>query len=260
MLRAMKPRPASENNSPGAPPSARSGSASFATTRWTLVLDAARHGKTGTESVGRALSHLCQTYWPPLYAHARRRGLASADAEDAVQGFFARLLRLESLADAKRERGRFRAFLLGSFNHYLADLHDHARAEKRGAHLLPPLDTAATETALNATATSLLPPDQAFDRAWALAVLDTVASRLRAEAARPDHFDAMLPCLAGRSADTPHAALAVILGLSEPAVRVALHRLRHRYREILRDEIAQTVAHAEDIDAELRHLLSTLAP
>lgn len=196
---------------------------------------------------------------PPFYAHARRHGLQAADAEDAVQGFFARLLRLESLADARRERGRFRSFLLGSFNHYLADLHDHARAEKRGAHLLPPLDTAATEAALNSAACAHLAPDRAFDRAWALTLLDTVAGRLRSEYRDPSQIDALLPCLAGRTAGTPHAALAAKLGLSEPAVRVALHRLRQRYRQLLRDEVAQTVAQTDDIDVELRHLLAALA-
>ena len=214
------------------------------------------------DSVARnALGELCTRYRPPLLAHARRCGLSPADSDDAVQGFFARLLRLESLADARRERGRFRAFLLGSFNHYLADLRDHVRAEKRGAHLLPPLDTAATETALNAATSADLPPDHAFDRAWALALLETVTARLRAEYAGPergDHFDALLPCLAGRSADAPHAAIAQKLGLSEPAVRVAVHRLRKRYREILREEVAQTVARPEDIDTELRHLLASL--
>ncbi len=228
-------------------------SASFHTTRWTLVLAAG-------EGTDRALGELCSLYHAPLLAHARRRDLSSADAEDAVQGFFARLLRLESLATARRERGRFRAFLLGSFNHYLADLHDHAHAEKRGAHLRPPLDSAATEAALASAACASLAPDRAFDRAWALTLLDAVTARLRAEDASPEHFDALLPCLAGRTADTPHADLAEQLGITEPAVRVALHRLRQRYRQLLREEVAQTVAGAGDIDAELRHLLAALSP
>lgn len=224
----------------------------FATTRWTLVLAAG-------EGTDRALGELCSLYRAPLLAHARRRGLSSADADDAVQGFLARLLRLESLASARRERGRFRAFLLGSFNHYLADLRDHARAEKRGAHLLPPLDTAATESAINSAACDALAPDFAFDRAWALALLDTVTARLRAEHDHPGQFDALLPCLAGRTADTPHAELATKLHLTEPAVRVALHRLRQRYRQLLREEVSQTVARPEDIDSELRHLLAALS-
>ncbi len=224
----------------------------FATTRWTLVLAAGA-------GADRALGELCSLYRAPLLAQARRRGLPPADAEDAVQGFFARLLRLESLANARRERGRFRSFLLGAFTHHLADLHAHAHAEKRGARLRPPLDTTATDAALNSAACTALAPDRAFDRAWALALLETVTARLRVEHANLDHFEALLPCLAGRSADTPHAEVAAKLGLTEPAVRVALHRLRQRYRAHLRDEVAQTVARPEDIDAELRHLLAALA-
>ncbi|MEO6568132.1 MAG: sigma-70 family RNA polymerase sigma factor [Opitutaceae bacterium] len=244
------------------------GNASFATTRWTLVFAAA-----GADSATRssdsisckdrsgALADLCRAYWPPLYAHARRRRLPPADAEDAVQGFFARLLRLESLSGVDRERGRFRAFLLGSFNHYLADLRDSVNAEKRGAHLLTPLGTDTAEMDFARAATSELPPDRAFDRAWALALLSQVAARLRAEHLVADRlalFEKLSPCLAGRRADAPHAALAAELGMSEPAVRVALHRLRQRYRQLLREEIALTVAADEDVDDELRLLLRAL--
>jgi RNA polymerase sigma factor (sigma-70 family) len=219
--------------------------ASFATTRWTLVLAAG-------EGTDRALGELCSLYRAPLLAHARRSGLSSTDAEDAVQGFLARLLRLEYLATARRELGRFRSFLLGSFNHYLADLRDHARAARRDERLASPLDQ-LTDLASDESA-----PDTAFDRSWALALLDTVTARLRAEHAIPGHFDALLPCLAGRTADTPHADLATKLNLTEPAVRVALHRLRQRYRQLLREEVAQTVARTDDIDTELRHLLAAL--
>lgn len=220
---------------------------SFATTRWTLVLAAG-------EGTARALGELCALYRAPLLAHARRRGLTPPDAEDAVQGFLARLLRLESLAAARRERGRFRAFLLGSLNHYLSDLRDHARAGRRDERLSAPIEQLAGLAAEESS------PDTAFDRAWALALLDTVTARLRSEHPNPDHFDAMLPCLAGRNADTPHADVAIKLGLTEPAVRVALHRLRQRYRQLLREEVSQTVARHEDIDAELSHLLAALAP
>ena len=249
-------------------------STSFATTRWTLVLAAAgkpasapapfaspdRPSITDTARA-RALAELCRAYWQPLYAHARRHPLSPADAEDAVQGFFARLLRLDSLANADRTRGRFRAFLVGSFNHYLADLRDHTRAEKRGAHLLTPLDTQAAETAFAQTPAPDLPPDRAFDRAWALALLARVTTRLRDEHAATNRtalFDALSPSLAGRRADIAHADLAAKLNMTEPAIRVALHRLRQRYRQFLRDEIAHTVASDADIDAELRHLLASL--
>jgi RNA polymerase sigma factor (sigma-70 family) len=248
-------------------------SASFATTRWTLVLAAAKP-RAGVDLGGdaparestashKALAELCRTYWPPLYAHARRRGLSPADAEDAVQGFFARLLRLDSLAAVDRGRGRFRAFLLGSFNHYLADIRDHARAEKRGAHLLVPLDTQAAEAAFASAPAADLPPDRAFDRAWALALLANVTARLRDDYTgthRTALFDTLSPSLAGRRADVAHAELAAKLNLSEPAVRVALHRLRQRYRQLLREEIAHTVACEEEIEGELRLLLTALAP
>jgi len=235
---------------------------SFATTRWTLVLAAGTDQTGDTGPASRALAELCRAYWPPLYAHARRRGLPPVDAEDSVQGFFDRLLRLESLSTARRERGRFRSWLLGCFNHYLADLHDHDRAQKRGARLQASLDTEAHEAAFASAASPHLSPDHAFDRAWALALLATVTTRLRDEyqgAGRASHFEMLSPALAGRDADTPHSAIAQKLGLSEPAVRVALHRMRQRYRQLLRDEVSQTVATPGDIDAEIRHLLAALA-
>ena len=246
-----------------------SGHASFATTRWTLVLAAAGSAAraalpplVSANERARALAALCRTYWPPLYVHARRRQLSPADAEDAVQGFFARLLRLESLADVDRERGRFRAFLLGSFNHYLADRRDHDRAEKRGAHLLVPLDPQAAERAFANAPASDLSPDLAFDHAWVVALLSRVTARLREEhvaAGRAELFDALSPCLAGRRQDAPHTAIAAQLGLSGPAVRVALHRLRQRYRHILHEEIGQTVACNNDVEDELRLLLAAVS-
>lgn len=239
-----------------------SGHQSFATTRWSLVLAAAASSSPKAPDPAQALAELCQAYWRPLYAHARRYPLGPADAEDAVQGFFARLLRLDSLAEVDRARGRFRAFLLGSFNHYLADLRDRERAEKRGAHLLAPLDTAAAEAAFANAPAADLPPDRAFDRAWALTLLGNASDRLRSEYQATDRgtlFDALSPSLAGRRVDVAHADLAARLGLSEPAVRVALHRLRQRYRQLLRAEIAATVDTAEDVDDELRVLLAAIA-
>ncbi|WP_043584485.1 RNA polymerase sigma factor [Geminisphaera colitermitum] len=239
-------------------------STSFATTRWTLVLAAGTppDGSDQTDtSARRALSELCRAYWTPLHAHARRRGLSPADAEDAVQGFFARLLRLESIAGARRERGRFRSFLLASFNHYLADIRDHERAQKRGAHLLVPLDTTNTVFPVPPASAADLPPDQAFDRAWALALLDTAITRLRAEHAatgRLPLFDTLAPTLSTHYDAQPFSAIAARLGLTETAARVAAHRLRQRYRQLLCDEIAHTLARPEDIDDELRHLLATL--
>jgi RNA polymerase sigma factor (sigma-70 family) len=237
-------------------------SSSFATTRWSLILDAARKGTGDTAIAGRALADLCAHYRPPVLAHALRRGLSAPDAEDAVQGFFAKLLRLDSLATVRREHGRFRAFLLGAFNHHLADLRDHDRAAKRGAHLHPTLDAESHHRAIEGATDAGLAPDRAFDRAWALTLLQAVTERLRAEqvaAGRAEHFDALAPCLGGRVADVPQTEIAIRLGLSEPALRVALHRLRQRYRQLLREEIAHTVARPEDIDDELRHLINSVA-
>jgi RNA polymerase sigma factor (sigma-70 family) len=230
--------------------------ASFATTRWTLVLDAGRHARADAGSVcARALADLCAAYRPPLLGHALRRGLFQADADDAVQSFFARLLRHESLATLRPRSVCFRAWLLAAFNHHLADLRDYARAARRDIRLETPLDDAALAASPEPS------PDRAFDRAWALTLLQTVSGRLRAEQApeRARHFDLLLPALAGRrSGESSHAELAARLGLAEPALRVALHRLRHRFRALLREEIAHTVAGPADVDSELRHLFAAL--
>lgn len=236
-------------------------SGSFATTRWTLVLEAARHGNATTNdtAAGRALEELCLLYRAPLLAHARRRGLSPADAEDAIQGLFSSLLQRDSLGSVRRERGRFRSWLLGAFEHHLADERERARALKRGGNLEPSADFSRDFDALPSPEPA---PDAAYDRAWALALLEAATARLRAEhvaAGRSAWFDTLAPALAGRSADAPHADLAATLGISEPALRVALHRLRQRFRAILREEVSHTVAAPEEIDPELRHLLAALS-
>jgi RNA polymerase sigma factor (sigma-70 family) len=231
----------------------------FASTRWTQILAAADPAHPGAQE---ALATLCRAYWPPLYAFVRRRGLGPADAEDATQGFFARLLRLGSLAQVRRERGRFRAFLLAALKNYLADERDCARAEKRGARLVVSIEVTAAEAGYQrAPADAAATPDAAFDRAWALALLDTVATRLRedyAAAGQENLFDALSFSLTGNRSTLPYVELAAKIGLTEPAVRVAVHRLRKRYRQLLREEIAQTVARPEDVDDELRHLRQVL--
>ncbi len=235
----------------------------FDTTRWTLVLAAGKAGGVPdreTESGRAALAELCAAYRPPVLAHARRRGLSAADAEDAVQGFFNKLLRLGSLASLRPRELRFRAWLLAAFNHHLSDLRDHARAAKRGADRIVQLDSEGWGAlAVDAHTPA---PDAAFDRVWAMALLETTLARLRSEhvaAGRAEWFEALAPCLGGRVADTPQADVAVRLGLSEPALRVAIHRLRKRYRELLREEVMQTVANPAEIDDELRHLMAVVA-
>jgi len=236
-----------------------SGGGQFASTRWTQILAAADPAHPDARE---ALAALCRTYWPPLYAFVRRRGHSPADAEDLTQGFFSRLLRLDSLASVQRERGRFRSFLLASLQHYLADEHDRTGAAKRGAGLVIPLTADEAESGYQREAADpAATPDAAFDRAWALALLDTVAVRLRddyAAAGQGGLFEALSFCLTGSRSDLPYAELAVKLGLTEPAVRVAVHRLRKRYRQFLREEIAQTVARPEDVDDELRSLRRAL--
>jgi RNA polymerase sigma-70 factor (ECF subfamily) len=233
----------------------------FASTRWTQILAAADPAHPESQE---ALATLCRTYWPPLYAFVRRRGHSPADAEDFTQGFFARLLRLDSLAQVRRERGRFRSFLLAALQNYLADEHDRAGAAKRGAGLVIPINANAAEPGYQREAADpAAMPDAAFDRAWALTLLDTVTKRLRDDytaAGQGGLFAALGFCLTGSRSELPYTELAAKLGLAEPAVRVAVHRLRKRYRQLLREEIAQTVARPEEVDDELRALRRALTP
>jgi RNA polymerase sigma-70 factor (ECF subfamily) len=236
------------------------GAARFATTRWSLVRAA---GGRRSPETDRALATLCESYWYPLYAHARRRGLDPDSARDAAQGFFARLLEKGDLADADRARGRFRTFLLAAFGHFLSNLRDHDRAARRGGGRAPlPLDFQAGESRfLDEPAAPDVPPDRAFDRQWAVTLLDRALGRLRDEyalAGKADLFDALKPALAGDRA-TPYAELAPRLGLTEGAVKVAVHRLRARCAERVRAEVAETVGSPDEIEDEIAHLFAALA-
>jgi RNA polymerase sigma-70 factor (ECF subfamily) len=227
----------------------------FATTHWTVVLAAgARH----TPQSDGALEQLCRTYWFPLYAYVRRRGHAKADAEDLVQAFFARFLEKNYLAGLSAERGRFRAFLLASLKHFLANEWDKAQTQKRGggaAHLS--LDWQTADTKFQVAATHEPSPDQAFDREWALALLAKVIERLQAECAadgKAKLFAQLKIFLTTGGGDSAQAEVAKALDMEEGAVRVAIHRLRKRYRVLLRDEIAQTLSDESQVDAEMRAL------
>jgi RNA polymerase sigma-70 factor (ECF subfamily) len=232
----------------------------FLTTRWSMVLSA---GGERTPEAERALESLCQAYWFPLFAHVRRSGRTAADAEDLTQAFFEKLLEKRWLADADRERGRFRSFLLGSLKHFLANEWDKAHAAKRGGrHRIIALDAETAEHRLQMEPADDASPDKAFDRRWALAVLDAVLVRLRGEFAasgKAEMFDHLKGTLEVGGTDVPYAQLAAGLGMTPGAVRVAAHRLRRRYRELLRDEIAQTVAAGEDVADELRHLIAAIS-
>jgi RNA polymerase sigma-70 factor (ECF subfamily) len=197
-------------------------------------------------------------------AYVRRRGHAAADAQDLTQAFFARLLERNWVEAADRGRGRFRTFLLTAMSRFLADEWDKVRAQKRGGdrvHVPLQLDTAETRYGLE-PADAAATPEQSYERRWALTLLDTVLQRLRAEyehAGRGAWFACLHGCLVGGEPAQPYADLAGRLHLSEGAVKVAVHRLRKRYRRLLRAEIAQTITAADDVDEELRHLFSVLA-
>ena len=232
----------------------------FVTTQWSVVLKA---GLADTTQARDALAKLCQTYWYPLYAYVRRRGHSPHDAQDLTQAFFARLLERNWVGSADEERGRFRTFLLTAMSRFLSDEWDKSRAQKRGGnvtHLPLQLDTSETryghEPADNNTT-----PEQCFERRWALTLLDTVLQRLRVEyedEGNKELFATLHSTLVGAREQQPYAELAAHLDMNEGAVKVAVHRLRKRYRQLLRDEIAGTMAGSGDVDEELRHLFATL--
>jgi RNA polymerase sigma factor (sigma-70 family) len=232
----------------------------FVTTHWSLVVTA---GDTDTTVAHDALAKLCQAYWYPLYAYVRRRGFSPPDAEDLTQEFFARFLEHHWVGNADREKGRFRSFLLSAMNHFLANEWDKARAQKRGggAPTLP-LEFNAAETRYTHEPADKSTPEQHFEHRWAMTLLETVLNRLRAEYERDSKaelFAELHPCLIGDRTSQPYAELACTLGLTEGAVKSAVHRLRQRYRELLRDEIAQTVATPGEVEEELRHLVVVLS-
>jgi RNA polymerase sigma-70 factor (ECF subfamily) len=232
----------------------------FATTHWTVVLAA---GRRHTPQADGALEELCRTYWFPLYAYVRRRGHNKEDAEDLTQAFFARLLEKNFLANLDSEKGKFRAFLLAALKHFLANEWDKAQAQKRGGGgKLLSLDWQTADTKFQVAATNEPSPDKVFDREWALALLAKVIERLQKECAaegKAKLFEQLKIFLAAGKAESAQAEVATSLGLEEGAVRVAIHRLRKRYRELLRDEIAQTLADKSQVDAEMRALFGAFA-
>ena len=231
----------------------------FATTHWSVVLAA---GDTETTRAQQALSRLCNTYWYPLYAYVRRRGSNPQDAEDLTQEFFARLLRKESLSHLTREGGRFRSFLLKSMNRFITDEWRRARAQKRGAGKIISLDAASAESRYNIEPADRHTPETLYDRAWALVLLDAVFHRLRDEYSRDGKtalFDQLKFCLTGQRSAIPYAELASRLNEPENTLKTHVHRLRQRYRVLLREEVAQIVASPSEIDEELRSLFHALA-
>lgn len=233
------------------------GAAGFPTTRWTLVITAADAQRTEAHA---ALVALCERYWYPLYAYVRRRGYPPDQAQDLTQAFFVRVLEGRYLDRADRDKGRFRAFMLTSLKFFLADEADRNRAQKRGGGAVLSLEMTSGEERYQREPAHDETPERIFERRWALSVLEIVVDRLRDEFlqhGRLDQFNRLKVFLVDQP-ETPYAALAPEMGISEGALKVAVHRLRKRYRELFRREIAETVATPEEVEAELRYLAAAL--
>jgi RNA polymerase sigma-70 factor (ECF subfamily) len=219
-------------------------------------------GDSRSQQADDALEKLCSAYWYPLYAYVRRKGHSPADAQDLTQEFFARFLEKKYLSLADRERGRFRGFLLTSLKHFLVNEREKARAAKRGGgEVVLPLDEELAESRYLAEPSADMSPDKMYEKRWAITVLEGVLARLRQEsitAGKGELFELLKDFLWGDQNLVSQAEIGVPLGLSASAVKSAVHRLRLRYRELLRSEIAHTVERVEDIDGELRYLVSVL--
>ena len=239
----------------------RGGGGQFTPTHWSVVLAAAGHADS--THARDALEKLCRNYWLPIYVFVRRQGHNAHDAQDLTQEFFARLLEKNFLAGVQREKGRFRSFLLASVKHFLANEWDKARAQKRGGGQVPiSINSEVAENSFGLEPVDTLTADRIFERRWALALLEVVLRRLREEYTRDGkekQFNELKSTLTEASRAAPYAVIAARLGTSEGAVKVAAHRLRQRYRELLRAEIADTVANPGEVDDEIRNLFAALA-
>ena len=231
----------------------------FVTTHWSVVLAA---GRSDTTRAHDALAHLCKSYWYPLYAYARRRGCSPHDAQDLTQDFFARLLAGKWVAEADRQRGRFRSFLLTAMKHFMANEWHKAQAQKRGGgQPILSLDDDTAEHRYRLEPAETATPESLFERGWALTLLEGVLARLEEEYrvdGKQAWMEAMRPALTTDRGDLDYADLAHKLGMTETAARVAVHRLRQRYRQLIRAEVASTVASPEEVEAEMHYLFQAL--
>ncbi|MGB2862326.1 MAG: sigma-70 family RNA polymerase sigma factor [Sedimentisphaerales bacterium] len=232
----------------------------FATTHWSLV-GAARPGEASQTRAREALEELCRAYWYPLYAFVRSGGYSAVDAQDLTQAFFARIIETGGFASADRERGRFRSYLLGAMKHFLANQWHRAQTQKRGGRMqfieFDALDPEARYAGASEPSDN---PDHIFDREWALETVAVALQELRDEMARAgksEQFDALKGSLSGQE-ELPRDQIAARLDMSEGAVKVAVHRLRQRYRKLLRAAIAETVSNEADLDDEMRYLVAVL--
>jgi RNA polymerase sigma-70 factor (ECF subfamily) len=237
-----------------------SGQRQFATTHWSLV-GAAKGGEVSERRARAGLEARCKAYWYPLYAFVRGRGYSAVDAQDLTQAFFARIIETSGFASADRERGRFRSYLLGAMKHFLANEWHRAQTQKRGGQVqLVEWDAVDPEARYAGASEQSDNPELLFDREWAM---ETVGGALRAlreemaEAGKGEQFDVLKGSLTGED-ELPRAEIAAKLGMSEGAVKVAVHRLRERYRRLLRAAIAETVSNEDDLDDEMRYLVAVL--
>lgn len=232
----------------------------FMTTQWSLVLGAM---DTAPACASAALERLCARYWFPIYAFIRRLGHPAHQAEDLTQSFFQFVLERRVFHQADREKGRFRNFILVSLANFLHNHHDHAAAAKRGGNRsFVSWDESLAEEILAREPQSFGAPEQSFDRSWAVAIIQRVFAILRAEhtdRGRLAVFEALQPHLTGEPAAEDYRRLAATIGMEAGAAKVALHRLRRRFGELLRKEVAHTVSHPEDVAEEIQHLLAVLA-
>ena len=245
--------------SDGVEPSAKV-SGLFTTTHWSVVLAA---GQVDAPQAGEALEKLCRTYWYPLYVYVRRRGHSVEDAQDLTQQFFAHLLQKGHFRVADPGRGRFRTFLLHGLEHFLINEWKRAHRLKRGGGT-PSLSLDAEDAEhryANEPATTMT-PERAYEKRWAMTLLEQVLAALQreyAEAGNTRVFEELAELLWGKDASTSYALIGERLGMTEGAARGAMHRLRERYRERLRAEVAQTVAHADEVEEELRYLITAVS-
>lgn len=231
----------------------------FPTTHWSTVIAA---GKGDSPRAADALDRLCRTYWYPLYAFVRRQGHEAHDAEDLTQEFFTRFLAKEYFGRADPSPGRFRSFLLACLKHFLWEQQRQARRLKRGGgHTIISLDSQTAEERYRSEPMDKLTPERAYEWRWALTLLEKVLARLADEQSAADKqrvFAQLKEYLWGEAGGTDYAQMAARLGMTEGAVKVTMHRLRRRLRDLLREEVANTVAAAEEIDEELRHLIGVV--
>jgi RNA polymerase sigma factor (sigma-70 family) len=239
-------------------PITQTGAVAFTTTHWSLVLAA----QSSSSAAMEALEKLCRTYWRPIYGFVRRQGVSPEEAKDLTQGFFALLLERRDLDAVRKEKGRLRSYLLTSVKHFLTNEHNRAMAIKRGqGQRLIPLEDLRDRERVGFEPSETLPADQIYERRWALSLLDQVLIRLGDEyrdAGNVRLFDRLQKSLTDDPDRPSPADTAREFGMTESAVRQASYRLRQRYRQLLREEIAHTVMLPGDIEDELRHLVAVL--